>query len=96
MSNKSISIVEFPLETEEQAKEMANKILDKEQVVVTRIYKACQQWKEDGKVFGAEVFVVRCRVKTEKIDSLYQFVKENHPWPVFCFDVVTSTPKSEV
>lgn len=96
MQNENISIVEFPLETEKQAKEMANKILDKDLAVVTRMCKSYQQWKEDCKVFGAEVFVVRCRVESEKIDELYQFVKENHPWPVFCFDVVTSTPKSGV
>ncbi len=98
MEVTELSIVEFPLETEKQARKMTEDILKNEFAMVTRIYTTFQQWKELGKeneVFGAETVIVRCRVKTDKVDELYKFVKENHPWDMFCFDVMESSARSE-
>ncbi len=83
-----IAIVEFPLETKEQAQKMAKNILEKELAIVVRVIDdVWQAWKEE-KVDSAEVVILRCRVPLEKVDALYKYVKENHPWPVFCFDVI--------
>jgi hypothetical protein len=63
-----------------------------------RIYpNVFQLWKEaDKDVDGSDVVIVRCRIESQKVDELYEYVKENHPWPVFCFDVLESDERVEV
>ena len=88
--NDTLSIVEFPLEDKKQAETMAKKLLEKDLAVVVRVYSdVFQYWKEET-VEGSDVVILRCRVESDKVDELYDYVKANHPWPVFCFDVLES------
>ena len=88
-----IAVVEFPLETKEQAQKMAIHLLDKDLAIVVRIIdNVWQAWKEK-KVDNADVVILRCRVPLDKVNALYDYVKNNHPWPVFCFDVIESKYK---
>ena len=87
-------IVVFPAQTLEQAKDMARKILEKQLGDVVRIYKdVYQTWLEDGKVGEDNIVTLRVRTTEDRVEELHKFVKSIHPWPVFCFEVLSSEYK---
>ncbi len=90
-------IIYIPFETKEQAKKAGDMLLELDLAYVYRIQTGIYQaWKEEsGKMGSAEICVLRLRTVKENAEKIYQKIKEIHPWPVFCFEIVGLTPRSK-
>ncbi len=90
-------IIYIPFETEEQAKRVGDMLLESDLAYVYRVQTGIYQaWKEEsGKLGSANICVLRLRTVKENAEKIYQKVKEIHPWPVFCFEMVQLIPGSK-
>ncbi len=83
-------IVVVPFETREEAKKVGKMLLENYLAFVVRVVgDVYQAWVEkDGKMGEGEVAVLRIRTMKNKVGEIYKKIKEIHPWPTFCFEVL--------
>jgi periplasmic divalent cation tolerance protein len=82
MEQNNFIIVLTTVETEQQAEELVQRILEKKLAACVRLQKIKSHYWWNGEVQHSDEYLLSIKTKTELFPNVSEFIKQNHPYEI--------------